>query len=170
MISGIHYDASFAPTPTNTTVKVVFAIALYYLQQLLGPRATMTMLDQIEKEEWVMGDLFDAVVQVFLNLELDPEKNPLYIHLPPYWKEYCKLQSIPYDPTDLILLLKSQYGSVDSMGLWCNKFVCILTENGGCEMIKSKVDPCILYKKVKQGQVDFVNGVPYQQCLLQQFA
>jgi hypothetical protein len=44
MISGIHYDASFAPTPTNTTVKVVFAITLYYLQQL-GPRATMETLE-----------------------------------------------------------------------------------------------------------------------------
>jgi hypothetical protein len=44
MISGIHYDASFAPMPTNTTVKVVFAITLYYLQQL-GPRATMETLE-----------------------------------------------------------------------------------------------------------------------------
>jgi hypothetical protein len=94
MISGIHSDASFALTPTNTTVKVVFAIALYYLQQL-GPRATLETLEQIQKEECVVGDLFD-VVQSFLNSELDPEKNPLYIHLPPYWKEYCELQSIPY--------------------------------------------------------------------------
>jgi hypothetical protein len=115
MISGIHYDASFAPTPTNTTVKVVFTITLYYLQQL-GPRATMETFKRIQKEEWVVGDLFD-VVQAFLNSELYPEKNPLYIHLPPYWKEYCELRLIPYDPTDLILLLKLQYGSVDSAKL-----------------------------------------------------
>jgi hypothetical protein len=94
-----------------------------------------------------VGDMFD-VVQAFLNSELDPEKNPFYIHLPPYyWKEYCELRSIPYDPTDLILLLKLQYGSIDSAKLWCDKFVCILTEKGGCEMICSKVDPCVLYKK-----------------------
>jgi hypothetical protein len=49
MISGIHYDASFAPMPTNTTVKVVFAIALYYLQQL-GARATMEHLT--EPKRW----------------------------------------------------------------------------------------------------------------------
>ena len=43
----------------------------------------MAMLDRIEKEEWGVGDLFD-VIHTFLNSELDPEKNPLYIHLPPY--------------------------------------------------------------------------------------
>jgi hypothetical protein len=87
-------------------------------------------------------------VCVSLSLSLSRRRHttdPLYIHLPPYWKEYCKLRSIPYDPTDLILLLKSQYGSVDSAKLWCDKFVRILTEKGGCEMTKSKVDPCVLY-------------------------
>jgi hypothetical protein len=53
-------------------VKVVFTITLYYLQQL-GARATMAMLDQIKKEEWIVGNLFD-VIQAFLNLELDPDK------------------------------------------------------------------------------------------------
>jgi hypothetical protein len=151
MISGIHYDARFALMPTNTTVKVVFAMALNCLQQL-GPRVTMETLEQIQKEEWIVGDLFD-VIQTFLNLELDLEKNPLYIHLPPYWKEYCELRSIPYDPTDLILLLKLQYDSVDSAKLWCDKFVRILTEKGGCKMIQSKVDPCVLYKKDKDGKL-----------------
>ena len=149
MIAGVHYDASFAPTPTNTTVRTVFAIALYYLQQL---GATKETLDRIEKEEWVVGNLFD-VVQAFLNSELDPDKNPIYIQLPPYWKEYCELRSIDYDASDLILLLKSQYGSVDSAKLWCDKFVRILTEKGGCELIRSKVDPCVLYKKDNKGKL-----------------
>jgi hypothetical protein len=57
------------------------------------------------------------------------------------------------DPTDLILLLKSQYGTVDSAKLWCDKFVHILTEKGGCEMIRSKVDLCVLYKKDKNDKL-----------------
>ena len=149
MIAGVHYDASFAPTPTNTTVKTVFAITLYILQQL---GINMKDLERIEKEEWVVGNLFD-IVQAFLNSELDSEKNPLYIFLPPYWKQYCELRKIEFDPTDLILLLKSQYGSTDSAKLWVDKFVKILTDKGGCEMIRSKVDPCVLYKKDKEGKL-----------------
>ena len=53
MISSAHYDASFAPTPTNTTIKVVFAIALYYQQQL-GSRATMATLDQIKRRNGLL--------------------------------------------------------------------------------------------------------------------
>jgi hypothetical protein len=102
-------------------------------------------------EEWVIGNLYD-IVQAFLNSELDT-KNPIYTFLPPMWKEYCEYRSIEYDPTDLIQLLKSQYGSVDSAKLWVDKFVKILTEKGGCEMIRSKVDPCVLYKKDKAGKL-----------------
>jgi hypothetical protein len=148
MIAGVHYDASFAPTPTNATVKVVFAIALYILQQLGIP---MEDFERIEKEQWVVGDLYD-IMQAFLNSELD-SKNPIYTFLPPMWKEYCEQRKIDYDPTDLILLLKSQYGSVDSAKLWVDTFVKILTEKGGCELIRSKVDPCVLYKKDAEGKL-----------------
>jgi hypothetical protein len=55
---------------------------------------------------------------------------------------------------DLILLLKSQYGSTDSAKLWVDKFIKILTGNkGGCEMVRSKVDPCMLYKKDNKGDL-----------------
>jgi len=45
-------------------------------------------LDKVELEQWIVGNLFD-VVQVFLNSKMDPE-NPVYVHLPPLWKEYCE--------------------------------------------------------------------------------
>jgi hypothetical protein len=127
----------------NMMVCTIFALALYFLQQL---GVSKEDLEQIEKEEWIIGDLFD-IVQLFLNLELDPEKNPIYTYLPLYWKQYCELRGINFDPTDLILLLKSQYGSTNSAKLWVDKFVKILTEKGGCEIVQSKVNPCVLYKK-----------------------
>jgi Reverse transcriptase (RNA-dependent DNA polymerase) len=149
MIAGVHYDATFAPTPTNTMVRTVFALALYFLQQL---GVNKKDLEHIEKEEWIIGDLFD-IVQAFLNSELDPEKNPIYTYLPPYWKQYCELRGIRFDPADLIRLLKSQYGSTDSVKLWVDKFIKILTGKGGCEVVRSKVDPCVLYKKDSQGNL-----------------
>jgi len=130
MIAGVHYDASFAPTPTNGMVRTIFALSLWKLEQL---GITEADLDRIEKEEWIVGDLFD-VVQAFLNSELDPN-NPVYTYLPPRWKEYCELHGIEFDPTDLILLQKSQYGSVDSAKLWVDKFVKILIDKDGCGMI-----------------------------------
>jgi Reverse transcriptase (RNA-dependent DNA polymerase) len=172
MIAGVHYDASFAPTPTNTMVRTVFAICLYILQQL---GVSLEELHRIKKEEWVVGNLFD-IVQAFLNSELNYEKNPIYILLPPYWKQYCEQWGIEYDPTDLILLLKSQYGAVNSAKLWVDKLIKILTEKGGCEMIRSKVDPCVLYMKDKVGKLvlllvfhiddGYIAGKPEEVCKL----
>jgi Reverse transcriptase (RNA-dependent DNA polymerase) len=86
MIAGVHYDMTFAPTPMSMTVRTVFTL-LYFLQQL---GVSKEDLEQIEKEEWIIGDLFD-IVQAFLNSELDPDKNPIYTYLPPYCKQYCEL-------------------------------------------------------------------------------
>lgn len=142
MIPGVHYDESFSPTPTNTTTRVVLAIALWMLQELgIEPEE----LEQIEKEEWVVDFMFD-VVQAFLNSSMDPD-SPVYAHLPPRWKEYCELRGIPFDPTDLLLLGKAQYGQVDAAKRWMDMFIGILTEKGGCEMQRSKIDPCVLYKR-----------------------
>ena len=58
------------------------------------------------------------------------------------------MRGIDFDSTDLILLLKLQYGSTESAKLWVDTFVKILKEKEGCEMVRSKVDPCVLlYKK-----------------------
>jgi len=99
----------------------------------------------VEKNDWVVGNLFD-VVQAFLNSHMDPT-NPVYIYLPPLWKEYCEYRGIEYDPTDLIELGKAQYGQVDAAKRWMDMFIKILTEAGGCELKQSKVDPCVLYKR-----------------------
>jgi hypothetical protein len=147
MIPGVHFDESYAPTPMSASVRLVLAISLSILTELC-PESKLTweeLLDWIEEEEWIVGDLFD-VVQAFLTSDLDPEKNPVFIRLPPMWKEYCAERGIPYDPTDLIQLLKSQYGSVDSAKRWMDKFTAMVTEPGGIEMKQSKIDPCVYYK------------------------
>jgi hypothetical protein len=117
MIAGIHFEVTFAPTLTNTMVQTIFALALYFLQQL--GIISKEDLEQTKKEEWIIGNLFDIVQAFVLNSELDPEKNPIYTYLPLYWKQSCELQGINFDPTDLILLLKSQYGSAQNSG-WTN--------------------------------------------------
>jgi len=142
MVPGVHYDESFAPTPPNETIRIVFALSLWILEQL---GVEFDDLDRVEKEDWVVGDLFD-VVQAFLNSDMDPDQ-PVYIRLPPLWKEYCEARGIEYDPTDLIELGKAQYGQVDAAKRWMDMFVSILTEEGGCELVQSKIDPCVLYKR-----------------------
>ena len=77
---------------------------------------------------------------------MDPE-NPVYIQLPPLWKEYCKARGLEYDPTDLIELGKAQYGQTDAARRWVELFIKILTEEGGPELVRSKIDPCLLYKR-----------------------
>ena len=145
MVPGVHFDESFAPTPTNQSVRVVFAISLYKLRQL-----GVDDIDVAEKE-WVVGDLFD-VVQAFLNSEMDLT-NPVYIYLPPRFKEYCELRGMEYDPTDLIQLCKAQYGQVDAAKRWMDMFIQILTEDGGCELTQCKSDPCVLYKRNAEGKL-----------------
>ena len=142
MIPGVHYDESFAPTPVNQSIRTVLAITLFILQEL---GVELEDLERVEMEEWVVDCVFD-VVQAFLNSKMDP-KNPVYIFLPPRWKEYCELRGIPYDPTDLIQLGKAQYGQVDAAKRWMDMFIRILTEKDGCELVQSKVDPCVLYKR-----------------------
>ena len=148
MIQGIHYDESFAPTPPNETIRTAFALSLWALQQL---GIDLKDLDHVEREEWVVGNLFD-VVQAFLNSKMDAD-NPVYIQLPPLWKEYCELRGIEYDPMDLIELGKSQYGQTDAARRWMEMFVWILTEKGGCELIQSKLDPCLFYKRDDEGNL-----------------
>ena len=143
MVPGVHYDESYAPTPTNASIRMVLAISLYFLDRL---NIKVAELKETEEKVWVVADLFD-VVQAFLTSELDPNSQKIYIKQPPRWKEYCEARGIEFDPTDLILLLKSQYGSVDSAKLWMDKFVKLVTEVGGCELTQSKVDPCVMYKK-----------------------
>jgi hypothetical protein len=88
MIAGIHFDVTFAPSPMDTMVQTIFALALYFLQQL---GISKEDLEQTKKEEWIIGDLFDIIQAFVLNSELDPEKNPIYTYLPLYWKQFCEL-------------------------------------------------------------------------------
>jgi len=141
MIPWVHFDKSFAPTPSNEMIWIVFALSLWILEQL---GIELKDLDKVELEQWIVGNFFN-VVQALMNLMMDPE-NPVYIHLPPLWKEYCEFWGIEYDPTDLLELRKAQYGQVDAAKCWMDMFIRILTEPGGCELVQSKIDPCVLYK------------------------
>ena len=76
MIAGIHYDVTFAPTPTNTTVWIVVGLALYFLQQL---GINKKDLERIKQEEWIVGNLFD-IVQAFVEFGAGSRK-PSHLHI-----------------------------------------------------------------------------------------
>jgi len=144
MIQGVHYEESFAPTPSAQSVRTVFAISLYFLQEL----GIVDLKEAIK--EWDPGFLID-VVQAFLNSVMTGE--PVYVTLPFLWEEYCKRRGLEYDPTDLIQLMKAQYGQVDAAKRWMDMFIRILTEPGGCELTQCKTDPCVLYKHDENGKL-----------------
>jgi len=80
----------------------------------------------------------------------------VYVTLPFLWEEYCKRRGLEYDTTDLIQLMKAQYGQVDAAKHWMDMFIQILTEPGGCELTQCKTDPCVLYKHDGNGKLTAV--------------
>ena len=125
------------------------ALMLYVLQDL-----GMSDLDFIERHHWIVGHMFD-VVQAFLNPELTGDK--VHIVLPPLWKEYCEERGLEYDPTDLIQLLRAQYGQVDAAKRWMDMFVAIITDKSfEYKMTRCKTDPCILYRRSKEDELEAI--------------
>jgi len=58
MIQGVHHEESFAPTPSAQSVHTIFAVSLYFLQEL----GIVDLKEAIK--EWDPGFLID-VVQAF---------------------------------------------------------------------------------------------------------
>jgi hypothetical protein len=52
MIAGVHYDATFAPTQMNTMVQTVFALALYFLQQLGVSKEDLEKIKKGGMDHW----------------------------------------------------------------------------------------------------------------------
>jgi Reverse transcriptase (RNA-dependent DNA polymerase) len=94
-IPGVDYTESFAPVASDTGIRVVIVIFLYYLHMF--PR-----------DEWVL-ETFDVEV-AFLNALLS---NPVYIEWPKGLKELGLLSKEECDNT-CAELTRALYGNIDS--------------------------------------------------------
>ena len=124
-IPGVDYTESFAPVATDTAIRVVVGIFLYYLTHN-------------KEEDWIL-EMFD-VEAAFLNADLEHQQ---FIDWPlgmvelgfitqQEKEEYC------------IELQKAMYGNIDSPLLWMKTFSKFLIEVRGLKQLKS--DPCIFTK------------------------
>jgi Reverse transcriptase (RNA-dependent DNA polymerase) len=106
-IPGVDYIESFAPVPSDSGIKIVIGIFLYYFHMF--PR-----------DEWVL-ESFDVEVAL-LNTLL---KNPVYIEWPKGLKELGFLSTEESDYT-CAELKRARYGNIDSPLQWMKTFTSIL--------------------------------------------
>ena len=106
---GIDYVESYSPLATNTTVKVVLAMALYYMGYF---------------DDWVT-DMIN-VEAAFLNALLDTD---VFIEMPEGLRELLLSQGVTRGDV-IIKLLRAQYGLVQSPRLWMELFSKILVSIG----------------------------------------
>ena len=114
---GVDYLESFSPLATNTTIKVVLAMALEYEQT---------------HKDWVI-EMVD-VEAAFLNAMVDQD---IFIEMPEGLYEYFLAKGI--DMAGKVIKLRcAQYGLVQSPRLWMETFSEILQVLG---LVKCKTDP-----------------------------
>ena len=125
---GIDFVESFSPLSTNTTIRVVLAIAL-------------EMRDYNDDWKIHMVDVEAA----FLNAKVDTD---VYIEMPEGLKEY--LDSLNKSVEDSVIKLKrAQYGLVQSPRLWMETFSRILVDLG---LIQCKSGAIFMAKNTAIGQ------------------
>lgn len=116
---GIDFNESYSPLATNTTIRVVLAMSLYYY---------------LEYDDWV--NIMLDVEAAFLNAKVDTD---IFIELPEGLREYMLTKGI--DLGDSVIKLRSaQYGLVQSPRLWMETFAKILKSLG---LVQCKTDPCL---------------------------
>jgi hypothetical protein len=118
-VPGVDFVESYSPLATNTTIRVVLAVALENAQ--------------------VYEDWFTCLVDVeaaFLNAKVDSD---VYIEMPEGLQEYLKTKGQNIGDS-VIKLERAQYGLVQSPRLWMETFSVILKNLG---MIQCKTDPCL---------------------------
>ena len=124
-IPGVDFTESFAPVASDTAIRVIIGVYLYYNK--LNTRAN-----------WVL-EMFD-VEAAFLNADL---LQPSYIEWPQGVQELGFISS-DEAKTTCVELTKAMYGNIDSPLRWMKTFTKHLVEI--LKLVQSKSDPCIFYK------------------------
>jgi hypothetical protein len=133
-IPGVDYTESFAPVSSDTAIRVVIGIYLFYQHKL-------------PKENWLL-EMFD-VEAAFLNADLE---NKQFIEWPLGMDTLGYITAQEKDEK-CIELQKAMYGNIDSPLRWMKTFSKFLMEV--LKLEQSKTDPCIFYKKVN-GEVKLI--------------
>jgi Reverse transcriptase (RNA-dependent DNA polymerase) len=134
-IPGVDYTESFAPVASDTGIRVVIGILLYYL-------------DMRPKDEWVL-ESFD-VEAAFLNAVLT---HPVYIEWPKGIKEFGFLSGEECKTT-CAELTRAMYGNIDAPLQWMITFANIL-KGDDMKLNQSATDPYIFYKQ-RDGKIVLV--------------
>jgi len=131
-VPGVDYTETFLPVATDTSVRAVWAISLYY--QEVYDSWTMEMVD---------------VETAFLNADLDEE---IYIEVPEGAEVLMdKSDGEPYDRnTEVLRLKKAIYGLVQAPRAWMKTCTKILK---GLGLTKCMSGPCLFYKKDDNGNL-----------------
>ena len=124
-IPGVDFTESFAPVASDTAIRVIIGVYLYYNK--LNPRVN-----------WVL-EMFD-VEAAFLNADL---LQPSYIEWPQGVQELGFI-SPEESKTTCVELTKAMYGNIDSPLRWMKTFTKHLVDT--LKLVQSKSDPCIFYK------------------------
>ena len=125
-IPGVDYTESFAPVATDTAIRMIIGIFLFFFHKY-------------PKEEWAL-EMFD-VKAAFLNADLDKQ---VFIDWPQGMEELGFITAQD-KITHCIELDKAMYGNIDSPLRWMKTFTKFLVEK--LQLTQSKSDPCIFIKK-----------------------
>jgi hypothetical protein len=124
-IPGVDYTESFSPVATDSSIRLMIGLYLYFNKHN-------------KVKNWKL-EMFD-VEAAFLNAELD---KPVFIEWPQGMEELGFINQ--EDKTkSCIQLTKAMYGNIDSPLRWMKTFTKFLTTE--LQLKQSKTDPCILYK------------------------
>jgi Reverse transcriptase (RNA-dependent DNA polymerase) len=123
-IPGVDYTESFEPVASDSGIRIVIGIFLFFLHMF-------------PQDEWVL-ETFDVEV-AFLNALM---KNPVYIEWPKGLKELGFL-SQEENKNTCAELTRAMHGNIDSPLQWMKTFTNILQ---GMNLNQSATDPCIFYK------------------------
>jgi Reverse transcriptase (RNA-dependent DNA polymerase) len=126
-IRGVNYAESFAPVASDTAIRVIISMFLYYHHT--G-----------KKGKWDL-EMFDVEV-AFLNAYLDTQ---VFIEWPQGMQELGFISEEDMK-TKFIGLTKEMYDSINSPLRWMKTFSKHLIKL--LKLIQCKTDPCILYKEI----------------------
>jgi hypothetical protein len=127
-IPGVDYTESFSPVATSTSLRVGLALTLYY-----------------EKQNWTC-ELVD-VEAAFLEGKL---KSAVYIDLPVGMVELGFMSQEEFEKA-CAELTGGMYGCVDAALLYFIRFCEWATDTKGLNLQQSIVDPCVFFRKNKEG-------------------
>ena len=134
-IPGVDFTDSFAPVATDTSIRILFCLTLYY-------------------DKWVC-EIIDVEAS-FLEADLDKS---IYIEWPDGVVEFG-FESEKETNQNCILLNKAMYGTVQAARQWFKKLIQCLTTIG---MTQSRIDPCIFYLK-RSGKTVLLVGTYVDDC------